>query len=69
MQRLENLLTLLFLLLRTRLSLVEKTIKICVIDEDLRRDEIQQREQLFQAIPERSPRMSSLPREVKVRTI
>ena len=55
MQRLEDLLTLLFLL-RACLILVEKTVQSRVIDEDVRIDEIQQREQLFQNILEQSPR-------------
>ena len=50
MQRLDNLLTLLFLFFRTCLVLVQKVVQVRVIHNYFRTNVVQQREQLLQAI-------------------
>ena len=56
MQRLDNFLTRLLFILRLRLILMQKTVQIRIIHKYLRAYEIQQREQLLQAILQRGTR-------------
>lgn len=65
MQRLDDF-TLLFL--RNRFILVEKTIKICMIDEDPRGMKFGSANSFFELFWSGVPVMSSLPLEMKVRT-